>query len=126
MTTKIIKSLKFAAIMLLLAGMIGCGKDKENNTICDCNSKTNPVEMVNMEGVVNFNESIQKWYIAVYDEGTYDAVKLFLPCNIENSYKEANKKVLLSGIIFDLTTKITAPAGNDYACIEISSMSSLP
>jgi hypothetical protein len=51
---------------------------------------------------------------------------LFLPCNIENLYKEVNNKILFSGIIFDLSTKITAPAGSDYACIEILSISNLP
>jgi hypothetical protein len=123
----LINTLKFAAILLLAAGMASsCGKEKEDNPICDCNSKTNPVEVTDMEGIVNFNESIQKWYIAVYEESTYDAVKLFLPCNIENPYKEANKKVLFSGTTFDLSTKIIAPAGSDYACIELSSISNLP
>jgi hypothetical protein len=112
-------------LLCLLIGLIGCNEDKNNNKVCDCNNKTNPTEIVNTKGVINFNESIQEWYISVYTEGTYDVVRLFLPCNIENSYKEANKKVLFSGFIFDLSTKITAPAGSDYACIEISSISNL-
>jgi hypothetical protein len=123
---KTVKTLNLAAIMLLVAGAVSsCGKE-EDNKICNCNNKTNFIEIKDAEGIVNFNIDIQEWYIAIYEESTYDAVKLLIPCNIENSYKEADKKVLFSGIIFDLSKKITAPAGSDYACIEISSISNLP
>ncbi|MDR0763147.1 MAG: hypothetical protein LBF01_01440 [Bacteroidales bacterium] len=119
--------LKTTAILLILAGMVSCGKeDKKENTICNCNDKVNSAEITDVEGIINFNSDIQEWYISVYEENTYDVVKLLLPCNIENSYKKVNKKVLFSGIIFDLSTKITAPAGSDYACIEILSISNLP
>jgi hypothetical protein len=123
---KITKTLRLAAILLLMVGVVSsCGKEKEDK-ICDCNNKINFVEITNLEGTVNFNSDIKEWYISVHEENTYDEIKLFLPCNLENSYKEANKKVLFSGTIFGLSTKITAPAGSDYACIEISSISDLP
>ncbi|MDR2361791.1 MAG: hypothetical protein LBD91_03595 [Prevotellaceae bacterium] len=105
---------------------IGCDKDKSNNKICDCNNKINPIEVVNVEGVINFNEDIQEWYVSVHKENTYDMMQLFIFCNIEDSYKTVNKKVLFSGTSFDLATKINAPAGSDYTCMDISFMSDIP
>ncbi|MDR2065286.1 MAG: hypothetical protein LBP85_06235 [Prevotellaceae bacterium] len=58
--------LKTVALLLILAGMIiACGKEKEDNKICDCTNKTNPIEVIDTEGIVNFNADIQEWYIAV-------------------------------------------------------------
>ena len=102
-----------------------CEMDK-NNKFCDCSNKLNPVEVANMEGVVNFNEELQEWYISVHEQNTYDVVHLFLLCDIDNSYKKANTKISFSGTTFDLSTTINAPAGSDYACIQISSISNLP
>jgi hypothetical protein len=119
------KTLSFTAILLMLAGVISCKKGT-NDKICDCNNKTNPVEIVDMEGVIHFNEDIQEWYISVYEQNTYDVMQLFLPCNINDAYKKVNKKILFSGTVFDLSIKINAPAESDYACIEISSISNLP
>jgi hypothetical protein len=118
--------LKFAAIGLLLVGSFAsCGKE-DTDKICDCNNKTNSVEVMNLEGTINFNEDIQEWYISVHEQNTYDVVHLFLPCNMDDAYKKVNHKVLFSGTAFDLSTKINAPAGSDYACIEISSISNIP
>ncbi|MDR2692570.1 MAG: hypothetical protein LBB73_09880 [Dysgonamonadaceae bacterium] len=54
-----------------------------------------------MEGTIDFKEDIQEWYISVHTPGTYDEVKVFFPCNLEESCKKANEKVLFSGVAFD-------------------------
>jgi hypothetical protein len=79
--------------------------------------------MADLVGTVNFNENIQEWYIVTHKEGTYDEVQLFIPCNMKDKYKEANnKKVLFSGMVFDLLSSLNnVPAGSNYRCIEISS-----
>ena len=116
-------------IMLLFLGgclgMVGCGeKEKE---ICDCNDKTNSTEITNLSGIVYFKQDIQRWIISVHKEGTFDEVELFIPCNLEEAYREENKKVLFSGTTFDLRSNLnSAPAGSSYACVTISFINNLP
>ena len=99
----------------------GSGDNVNDNTICDCNHRVNPVELTDLKGTVNFDGDIQKWYISVHTEGTYDEVQLFIPCNMKEEYKGAkNKQVLFSGTAFDLLPGLNnVPAGSTYRCIEI-------
>ncbi|GHT80019.1 hypothetical protein AGMMS50262_24100 [Bacteroidia bacterium] len=103
--------------------MIGCEKEYDKNN-CDCSNKQT-FGVTNVEGIINFNKDIQKWYIRVHKEDTYDEVQLYLPCNLEEKYKIPDKEVLFSGIASDISLDVTTPAGTHYFCVEISFMSNL-
>jgi hypothetical protein len=116
------KTIITTALFCIAVMLTGC-KDKENvNKICDCNNKTNSIDVIDLEGVVHFNNDIQQWYIAVHKEGTYDEVQLFLPCNLDGAYEVSNAMVLFSGIAFDISSDLNAPAGSKYLCVEILSI----
>jgi hypothetical protein len=113
-----------AILLILTVGVSACGKEKDNNAVCDCNNKVNSIEVTDLEGTIYFNENIQKWYISTHKEGSYDETLLFIPCNMKEEYKKVNEKVRFSGITFDLSAGLdNIPAGSSYICIEISSLS---
>ena len=108
---------------MLTTIMISCSGNDDTKSICDCNNETNAVTVENIEGTIHFNENIKMWYISVPEEGTFDSVQMFLPCNLAETYKKENIKVIFSGRAFDFTSKLNGvPAGSTYKCIEISSI----
>ena len=110
--------------LFLIINMAGCKKDKDEQLICNCNGEKT-TEVTNIEGVVLFNENIQKWCISVSQEGTYDNVELYVPCYMEECYKTAGKNVLFSGTCDRLSLDMAIPAGTSLFCVKISFMSNL-
>jgi hypothetical protein len=106
------KILAIMAFLCIYAGMAGCEEKNE----------TSSIEITNLEGTLNYSEDTQKWYISVPTPGTYDEVRVFFPCDIEEAYKNANKKVRFSGLAFSLPNSYLAgfTAGSIFFCIEIS------
>jgi hypothetical protein len=119
---------KLVTIALLAGSLTSCeSKVKEAEKICDCSNKTFIAEVTNLAGTVNFNADVNEWYIAVHKENTIDEVLLFIPCNMEATYKWENKKVLFSGKTYALSEEITGvPAGYSYICVELSAIIDLP
>lgn len=116
------RTLKTLAILLILGGSLSVCKEEEKK--CNC-SNEQAFTASNLKGVVNFNEDIRKWYISVHEEGTYDEVKLFFPCHLEESYKAASKDVLFSGVASNTPLNIATPAGTYCFCIEITSIATI-
>ena len=46
---------------------------------------------------MRFNSENNQWYIYTFTEGTYDAVRLYYPIQLDDTYKTDGQKVLFSG-----------------------------
>ncbi|MDR1226613.1 MAG: hypothetical protein LBK47_06910 [Prevotellaceae bacterium] len=115
-----INILNMTTMLLVLAGsFLSCKEDEKK---CSC-SNEQAFEVVDLKGVVNFNEKVQQWYISVHEAGTYDEARLFFPCSLEEAYKVPNKNVLFSGAASNLSLDISNPTGAHCFCIEISFIS---
>ena len=110
-------------ISVIVTFVVSCGGNDDPKSICDCNNKTNAVNVEDLKDTINYDKDIKMWYISVPEEGTIDNVQMFLPCNLAETYKKENMKVIFSGMAFDLTSKLEGvPAGTTYKCIDISSI----
>ncbi|MDR2908211.1 MAG: hypothetical protein LBU91_09525 [Bacteroidales bacterium] len=111
-----------SAVLLMMAGVTFACKEKEKKETCDCNNKQTVYEVNDLQGTINFNSEIQKWYISVHTSGTIDNVRMFFPCNMTNDYEKEMKTVTFSGSAFDFDGNFNAPAGYEYFCVELSSI----
>ncbi|MDR2087720.1 MAG: hypothetical protein LBP72_11215 [Dysgonamonadaceae bacterium] len=102
----------------IIIGIVGCEKDENTS------NNTDTAKVTNLEGTVHFYSAVQQWGIAVPEKGTYDAVEIFLPNNLEEAYKKEDKKVRFSGRRFNLSSDVNSglPVGSKYTGIELSSI----
>lgn len=110
-------------LLFLVMGMGGCNDEDDKSLNCDCLTEKE-IEIVDMTGVILFNEDLKSWCISVHTEGTYDEVGIYVPCNLEKSYKTKNRNIVFSGKASNLQIG-TIPAGASYFCLEISSISAI-
>lgn len=97
----------------------GCEKKETNSNPCDCTKIVDYVQYENIEGIVNYDKKIEKWLITYHEPGTYDNIRLFIPCVLGDDFKKNDTKVLLSGKSFNLNITLEVPAGSKYSCIEL-------
>jgi hypothetical protein len=110
------KFLNLVALTAITASLLAMSNCKDEEKTFDDQT----VEVNNLEGTVYFNEDSEAWYIAVHKEGTYDEVQLFFPSHLDDAYKIPNEKVVFSGVVSNLTTNVTLPAGVQCFKIEIT------
>ncbi len=124
MKTKII--LWISALLLLTAGA-GCekagNKEKDDSKQCFCENRINTA--VNLVGTVLYNKNLKKWCISVSEKNIYDNIVLYIPCDLENSYKKEKEKVVFSGDVFKIVLEEALPAGTTCYCIKITSIEKL-
>ncbi len=109
--------------LFLVMGMGSCNNDVDKSLNCDCLTGKD-IEIIDLTGVIIFNEVLNTWCISVHTEGTYDEVEIYVPCNIGKAYKTKNKNVVFSGKASNLQVDAD-PAGTSYFCLEIASISAL-
>ncbi|MCL1937704.1 MAG: hypothetical protein FWF52_04830 [Candidatus Azobacteroides sp.] len=112
----------FLILNILLVTFIGCNSNENNEETCNCNNEKHTFQQTNLQGIINFNNEIQKWYISVHTDGSIDNVKLFFPCNMNEEYKKRGENVVFSGKAFDFNRNITTPAGYECFCIELTTI----
>ena len=63
------------------------------------------------------------WYIYTFTEGTYDAVRLYYPIQLDDTYKADGQKVLFSGTYGAIDYVAGTPAGTEQFVIKLTSIS---
>ena len=92
----------------------GCRDDEENKNGQD-------IQLIeNVNGTVMYNTNCNMWYISVVQKGSYDGVTQYYPTNFDKEYQEANKTVIFSGKVHQMTRQLVVPAGTQYFSIEIT------
>lgn len=71
---------------------------------CSSNDEDETGELVSdLSGVTKYNESLQKWYISCYMEGTIDEMTNYYPVKMASQYEENNLEVVFSGFVLSPT-----------------------
>ena len=105
----------FLLLVMSVALMVtGCRNDEEN-------TNGQGIQFIeNVNGTVMYNTNCNMWYIAVVQKGNYDSVTQYYPTNLDKEYQEANKEVVFSGKVHQMTQQLVVPAGTQYFAIEIT------
>ena len=69
------------------------------------------------------NSENNQWYIYTFTEGTYDAVRLYYPIQLDDTYKTDGQKVLFSGTYGATDYVAGTPAGTELFIIKLTSIS---
>ncbi len=114
------KWMLFSIIFLLMGtvGLTGCSSDDNDNK-----EFVEMGQVSNQEGEMRFNSENNQWYIYTFTEGTYDAVRLYYPIQLDDTYKTDGQKVLFSGTYGATDYVAGTPAGTELFIIKLTSIS---
>jgi hypothetical protein len=114
------KWMLFSIIFLLMGtvGLTGCSSDDNDNK-----EFVEMGQVSNQEGEMRFNSENNQWYIYTFTEGTYDAVRLYYPIQLDDTYKTDGQKVLFSGTYGAIDYVAGTPAGTEQFVIKLTSIS---
>lgn len=102
----------------LLITTATCNKNSNTVNDCECDKTLNNVIIDNLEGTIRYDKETKTWNIYYNTLNTYDKIKVFIPCSMEDKYKKEGLEVRFSGNSFPSKKKIISPAGITYLCID--------
>jgi len=73
-------------------------------------------------GTVNYNETIESWYIQCVVEGTIDEINAYYPVELKEEFKMQRQTVVFSGKVYEMKETLPAMGGLTNFRIQLSSI----
>jgi hypothetical protein len=117
----------------LLLSISACKKDADvvtldNSGLC-APASSYALPVTDLEGVVNFNQTLQQYVVSRVIPGTYDSVDIGVICGeLPADFKATGTKVRFSGIYHGYgqnPAPPAGPAGTTYYYLELSTIAKL-
>ena len=107
------------SFMCTLSAFIGCSNNEEDTKTEKTITRSFIKTIKDVEGLVAYNNSLQRWFVMCDYPHTYDSVDNDFPLEIEDEYKVPGLRVIISGNVYGEVPNLPLLGGHENYYIEL-------